>query len=393
MPKKNIVKTKSGTLGWLSDLYFLDGRDAAQKAFSAGNYVLPAETLPYHVLKHDQPKPTNRTDAKNSDRISYQSFAPPDFWESPYALLKATFDYAPKKDFIFHSGEEVLIATAGEVYYHFYGDFGNKSPAVKKIGPLRPGHMIHFDSAIPHHTWGGKTGGVAWMVIRHLSNIQYAISVPRLGLDKDSHTSPRVRTLEELQKPGIYALIAWHIAEKISLHRKRAGFTATELAKRCGLDPGHVTRIENAETNPSLDALTRMCKELGVAIHDLVAPVRAKMETAAIPKVARSVFHGPLSTSALPHRIHTRYWNIPNNQTSLLQTELEGTVASWIVLEGRVILDLVFDKREVSELLNAGSVIHFRPGVTMNVQAVSDSQLIEIQCTNGDCFCTVYNEQ
>jgi transcriptional regulator with XRE-family HTH domain len=391
VPKKSVSTTKSGTLGWLSELYFSDGRDAAKDAFSKGNYVLPAETLPYHILKHDQLKPASRTDAKNSDGIFYQSFSPPDFWESPYALLKVHFDYVPKKDFIFHSGEEVLITTGGEVYYHFYGDFGNKSPSLKKIGPLRPGQMIHFDSAIPHHTWGGKSGGEAWMVIRHLSNIQYAITVPKLSPDEQSHTSPRIATLDDLQKPGIYPLIAWHIAEKINLHRKRAGFTTTELAKRCGLDPGHVTRIENAETNPSLDALTRMCKELGIAIHDLIAPIRSKLDTACIPKVGRTS-HGPLPTSAMPHRLHTRYWNLPSNQSRQLQTELEGAVASWIVIEGRVILDLIFDDREASELLNAGSVIHFRPGVTMNVQAVSDSQLIEIQCGTGDCSCTVYNE-
>ncbi len=53
--------------------------------------------------------------------------------------------------------------------------------------------------------------------------------------------------------------------------RKAKGLTQTELAERAGFNRVYVTQLETqAGKNPSLDALHRLAKALGVAVTELL---------------------------------------------------------------------------------------------------------------------------
>ena len=46
--------------------------------------------------------------------------------------------------------------------------------------------------------------------------------------------------------------------------REDQGLTKTALAQKVGLDPSQITKIENGQSNPSLDALFRICETLNI---------------------------------------------------------------------------------------------------------------------------------
>ncbi len=58
-------------------------------------------------------------------------------------------------------------------------------------------------------------------------------------------------------------------AQKIRELRSRRGFSQEELAERSGLNPRTIQRIENGETEPRGDSLTRLATALDVTVGDL----------------------------------------------------------------------------------------------------------------------------
>ena len=103
------------------------------------------------------------------------------------------------------------------------------------------------------------------MIFRHLSEIGTSISLEsELHRDVDLHPTPRRITMTDLKDPARYALVAWGIAEKIRLHRELANLRVTTLARACGIDPSHLSRIENADTNVSLENLVVSREDRGI---------------------------------------------------------------------------------------------------------------------------------
>ena len=114
-PKPYDRKRKARSIGWLAEIYFRDGRDAARTALEA---VTPGELLEhYRVVRRGEH--ALRTHGERRDRILYQTFNPP-FWAWPYSILRCRFEPAEKERFMCHGGEEILLPTSGSVCYHFF---------------------------------------------------------------------------------------------------------------------------------------------------------------------------------------------------------------------------------------------------------------------------------
>lgn len=60
------------------------------------------------------------------------------------------------------------------------------------------------------------------------------------------------------------------IGDMIAKVRKEKGMTKTELAKRTGINIGHLTHIEKGERNPSHKALRNICQALDIPYQPLM---------------------------------------------------------------------------------------------------------------------------
>ena len=384
-------------MAWLAEVFFAQGRRAARDHL--GLVVPDAVVQPYSVVKAGGGQSCLRTDAEATDQIAYESFNPPPLWEAPYAVFHVRFDRAPKRDFMFHSGEEILVPIAGEIVYHFYWSAGGAPPKDEILqSALRRGSLIRIDPLVPHHTWAvGKEGAEAWMIFRHGSN-----AVAAIGLDTGPHPqmnserrSPRRVSLEDLQgDPGKYALVAWGAAEKIRLYRQRANLTVAQLAAACDVHPSYLSRVEEASTNVSLDLLLRVARVLHMGLEDVLAPPAWCRDIGSFPKPAwKGGPRGPQPVLHRPpggrHHLHPIHWSLRSSQSV---TSSQHAMSSWIVLEGRTIFEMPKDSEggppsQRSELLETGSVIHLREVRPVRVEALENSELLQIVCSAVDCPC------
>ena len=129
---------------------FTQGRDAAETALRA---VVPAPGL-HAVVKVG--RATWRTDAEERDGISYETFNPPAFWETPYSILKVRFLPRVKDDFMFHDGEEFLVPTEGAVTYHFFWSGGLAKGGARAAGQSGAGRFDPLDRAADAATTPGR---------------------------------------------------------------------------------------------------------------------------------------------------------------------------------------------------------------------------------------------
>ena len=60
------------------------------------------------------------------------------------------------------------------------------------------------------------------------------------------------------------------IGDMIAKIRKEKGMTKTELARRTGINIGHLTHIEKGERNPSHKALKNICRALDIPYQQLM---------------------------------------------------------------------------------------------------------------------------
>jgi transcriptional regulator with XRE-family HTH domain len=60
------------------------------------------------------------------------------------------------------------------------------------------------------------------------------------------------------------------VGKRIRHWRTRRGLTQEELAHRSDLDYSYLNQIENGKRNPSLQAIDRIARALGVTANDLI---------------------------------------------------------------------------------------------------------------------------
>lgn len=391
------------TLGWLEQIYYSQGAAAAKARFEQ-EFPAAAESL-YRLQRPGEGHSVHRTDAEKNDGITYESYSPPAFWETPYQLLRLRMEKVVQREFIFHSGEELLVPLSGSIKYHFFWCDPKKGPAApttEVINALKPGSIIRINPEVPHHAWAvGREGATAWMITRPGSNTGTSIYLNTQLDAADLHPTPRRAKAADLKKAGQFALIAWGLSEKIRQQRFRSNLRIAQVAAHCGIDPSHLSRIENADTNVSLETLLRIGRFLRIDLDKLMAPTPWGYEVASLslqgPKESwgyGGLLPEPpvLQNSYQPsHFVHPVYWEVSaGEQIDKDKLKLKGAnydhPSSWIVLSGRVIMDVRKGKDSIAELVEKESVLHLREDHPKKLHALEDSRLLQI-VYSGECFC------
>ncbi len=384
---------KQPSLSWLEELYFAEGHEAANEAFQR---LLPdADLRSYYVQRPGQGQLVQRTDIQSADNVAYKSFNAPSLWNIPYSVLRMRPDHTPRSDFIYHGGEELLVPITGRIQYHFFCNADAKQPECKIAESLvGPGSMIRINSQLPHHAWAvDESGAEAWMILRHLSSADASVRVNFDWTGIDSHSAPRALKAEDLAQPGRYALISWGLAEKIRLYREQANLRVVQVANGCGINPAQLSRIENAEIDVPIDILIRISKFLRIGIDDLIAPVPWQYQMFDLPP-AEDKLGNPLhllmdKPPGFDHYLHPSWRSLPAGIAVEIHERnwsKAGAVASWIVLSGRVIVSLKGSLENSLELLEEGSVIHFRRASPVRIQALESSEILQI-VYSATCSC------
>ncbi len=380
---------KLGTLASVQEAYFGAGAAEARAMLRQG---LSEESLrQYHVISPSGGRPSIRTDTAPQDGITYRNFGAPAHWEAPYSVLQATFPNRTQTAYLHHSGEELLLPVDGSVDYHFYWSPGGERPKRRVLdGPVAVGDLVRIHPQVPHHTWAAtRNGATAWMVFRDISGTSAAISTdtPRPGGDQ-MRASRRIteKELKDSGRPAFYAFITWGLAERLRFYRERAHLRVADVAFQCGIDASHLSRIENGDVNVSLDVLDRVTAFLHLDLEHLIDEhpwfyLRSSL-------LARSQAPADDGEWLLcpegggPHYLHARHWSAPANRQEL--PALAGTATlftSWILLQGRLILRTDGSTSAHHELLEAGSVVHFRGRVPRWIQVLEDASCLEVVYT------------
>jgi transcriptional regulator with XRE-family HTH domain len=61
------------------------------------------------------------------------------------------------------------------------------------------------------------------------------------------------------------------LGQRIRHLRKRAGISARALASKAGLTQSHLSKLETGAAKPSLEALERICRAMGVSLAEFFA--------------------------------------------------------------------------------------------------------------------------
>ena len=380
-------RRKARSIGWLAEIYFRDGRAAAQAALEA---ISPGDLLQnYRVVRKGEP--ALRTTAEQHDRILYQTFAPP-LWAWPYSILRVRFDPAEKERFMHHGGEEILLPIEGSISYHFFCSAGSGAPTRTLLPePIQPGSIIRVDPQIPHHAWAaGEEPAAAWMIIRDLTHTTAGthLDLPR-DVSLEVQSARRQLSADALEHSARYALIAWGISEKIRIGRLGAGLTIRQLAAACEIDPAQLSRIENGSTasNVSLEVVLRIARCLGLEIQQLLSAEFIdqhnpfKVDT--LDQAGGSGKGDPILCISQPHFMHLHHWKVPEGETARLE-EGRGDAAaprSWIVLNGEAIFELADPiAGTTKELVDHDSVIHIRNHASLEaIHALQELELLQVR--------------
>jgi transcriptional regulator with XRE-family HTH domain len=393
LTKKMRALPKQPSLSWLEELYFEEGHEAANEAFQR---LLPdADLRSYHVQRPGQGQLAQRTDIQSADNVAYRSFNAPSLWNIPYSVLRMRPDQTPRSDFVYHGGEELLVPISGRIQYHFFCNADAKQPECKIAENLvGPGSVIRINSQLPHHAWAVDEGGAeAWMILRHLGSADASTRVNFEWTGIDSHSAPRAMKVEDLMGPGRYALITWGLAEKIRLYREQANLRVVQVANACRINPAQLSQIESAEIDVPIDILIRIARFLRIGIDDLIAPVPWQYQIFDLPR-AEDKSRNPLrllldKPPGFDHFLHPSWRSLPAGIAVEIheQDRLRmGAVASWIMLAGRIIVSIKGSLGNSLELLEEGSVIHFRRANPVRIQALESSQILQV-IYSANCSC------
>jgi transcriptional regulator with XRE-family HTH domain len=392
---------KQGTLGWLEELSFTHGAEGISEARRAFEKRYPSAGETYYSLNRaGEGRPVCRTDAEAKDGISYSTYSPPSLWGASYQILRLRLEKVEQDEFIYHAGEELLTPIAGSVRYHFcwWNPKSMKNgPEVEEIKPVKPGSIIRVNPELAHHAWAdNKEGAEAWMITRHLSNTGTSIYLNTEIDAPDVHPTPRRVKRTELMEPGRYALISWGIAEKIRLQRERSHLRTSQVAPHCSIDSSHLSRIENADTNASLDTLLRICRFLNIDLHAMIAPPPWAYSTDRLLVSQGGNYDpalpSPPSRPGLPepsHFLHPICWELSEGETASKKAleEMQGPhPSSWVVLKGQVVMEIEAGAKMVSELATKDSVVHLRKDHLRGIKALQESKLLQI-IYSGQCLC------
>lgn len=98
------------------------------------------------------------------------------------------------------------------------------------------------------------------------------------------------------------------LSEAVKSHRKARGWSLRELAKRSGISPSALSKVERAELSLTYDRLDQLARGLEIGIADLFAPGTADAEPRPMSRrsVSRAADGELVATDAYEHHfLHT----------------------------------------------------------------------------------------
>jgi transcriptional regulator with XRE-family HTH domain len=392
-------------LALIENLYFRAGREAAQGQLQR---LLGADQSARSFALCDVGQPAVGMSTIPGDDISYESFNPPVSWNAVYSIQRVRLGPKSKTDYIFHPGEEILIPTQGEVAYHFFWSPGASPPERFVLNPpVGEGEVIRINPQIPHHAWSVRGEAVAWLILRHTMNSPVALVMDRSttmwartqpephSSGKDLTYSSKGRTFRRrrvtaasLRKPGAYAMIAWGISELIRDARLKAGLTPTDLARQIGIDPSSISRLEEAKANVSIEMLARVCSALRIGMAECMESggwIYERDEMKPADWNHQQISHSFNGTQCL--HLSTLSLTKEENRTVSTCGSIESCpLSSWIVLGGRLLVDLPEDMGGKSMILDSSNVLHFKKCGEIGLHALQDSTIAQIRYSPlSDC--------
>lgn len=394
-------------LALIESLYFRAGREAAQGQLSR---LLGGEQSHRAYAVCDRGQPAIGLHTLPVDDIEYESFGAPISWNAVYSIQKVKFGPKVKSDFLFHPGEEILIPTRGQISYHFFWSPGASRPdRVLLNPPLSVGEMLRVNPQIPHHAWATKDDATAWLILRHAMNSPVALVMNQdspFSVESQPSTAPgngngakfaaRVRSARQhrvsasdLRKPGAYGMIAWGISESIRDARLKAGINPTELARKIGVDPSSISRLEEAKANVSVEMLAKVCSALRIGMAGC-------MEAGSWIYQRNLIDSGPWqcgrpSRAGGMHYLHASILRLEKGASVIAPTATSkdtdsDRLSSWIVLSGRVMAELPDNMEGKSMILDADNVIHFREYGEVALHALQDCAIAQV-VYSSECAC------
>lgn len=405
-----MAKHDKETLAWLAEgFFYAEGYVASQiewkrllaQSGDAGLLALHSR------IREGQGRPFARSDiaSTTATTISYEDFSPPRVWQVPYGVVKATFKSDEQSYYMSHVGEELLIPITGDVKYHVFSSLGGSKPfrgVLKKN--MVPGEIIRINPQVPHHTWTESGSATAWMILRDLSDEWLALGetsdrnielVEEIERQDEPYRPTRVHTEAELSDPQFYALTAWGISDRIRIHRQRAGWSISELAKSVHIDAALLSRIENVSPKSKIpvSAIIALTQKLGIELNLWESPTwngyRSNLFPKKKPNSPDKKLLIELDGIAPPSRHYLTAATIRLNKGQVADFPIDecGRVpeafcsarnvifASWFVLSGQAIFELEAmdgNGRTQGELVEEGGVLHTR-------QKVWPSQIVATQ--------------
>jgi transcriptional regulator with XRE-family HTH domain len=414
------TSVRSNSLGYLERSFFLNGRNSEGRFEAADDFekvfTRPYEENFYAHLRRDAGVEVARTDASGIESVRYWSFDPPSFWNSPYQLMRVKVGKPKPEVFYYHPGEEFVLPIEGEgVCYDFFWTEPDSRklphvyPSPSEPVVVRERQAIRIQPQIPHRAWGmGRGETDAWMITRPLENEAGQIYVAQSDRVLAQSNSRQVE-LTDLQKnlPGHYLLLAWGISEHIRLKRLRTNRTIAEVAAACEIDSAHLSRIEKGSTNVNLETLIKLFRELDINVARVAAAPseakrlgidlqwqgggrgRARTPVFEEPEPRIELVFDPIPRRLTDHFIHPQLWQFPANSPQSLATEANKWPTTWVIIQGRVLIDIELNDRKVSEVLDKDSVLHIRENGAKinNLVALEDSLVLQILFDPERCFC------
>lgn len=381
------IRSQASGLGMIESVYFRIGAAMAQTQLQKQSGIEGVER-PYSVS--DIGQPAVGVDLNPFDQIIYSSFSPPSSWNAPYSLQLARFGDRPKDDFLFYSGEALLMPVQGDLTGHFYWSSGGCRAERIVLGAVKPGTLCRINPQIPHHIWSAGEEASAWVILRHTSNSPAALVLEDELLAVSRAYMRRRISADELQQVGRYALIAWGIAELVRENRRKAGLTIAELAHQIGIDASSLSRLEEAKANISMEMLLRVCRVLRIGLTGRIASGGWISQRVPFPRSTRAAAEPLLESPSGDHMLHPFALKLSEGQQIATYTDYAEDVtalSSWIVLSGRALFEVSMPQASKSLVVDAGSVVHFRGRDACTIKSLSDCHIIQIACaTNCKCY-------
>jgi transcriptional regulator with XRE-family HTH domain len=388
MSDKPTFVPATGTLGWIEHIYLTEGPQAAEVAYEQ---LLPgAATEVYRIFRKGEGVPTSRPEIGVQDAISYSNYGPPALWGAPFSISLMRLQNVRKQDeYVFHPGEEIVVPMEGSVDYSFFWSPGSTGLR-RDIVQVETGEIARINPLLPHHGWSAqKSAADAFLALFHdadssvVFDLDYAVRKKRTEERKADETRRRVNS-SELKEPGHFVLRVWGIADRIRTQRQRASLTIQQLADLVGIDSSHLSRIENASTNVSIDVLTQICTVLRIDILPRVHSTNWNCVRSQFSRMNEAMCL--VQPQMQFHHLHPRNVVLYENRPIAMETIGSAeNFASWIVMEGRFILELK-EPFNRSEILERGAVIHFRKNVHVRTQPLEQSRILRIGVSDVRTF-------